>query len=98
MSKQIDERDRRIGQLHGWVLDRRVFIAERVTGDGLAQFCDRADVARMQLLDRERLLALHDRDVRELLCRTTVEVLQGRVVFQNPGENFEIRNSSSEGI
>ncbi len=50
-----------------WIGDG--FIAQGVAGQRVLQLGDGADVAGVQLVDRNRGLALHDRNVGELLRR-----------------------------
>ena len=53
------ERDRRLGQLHARILNRRRLVAERVAGQSVFQLGDGADVAGMQFGHRNCGLPLH---------------------------------------
>ncbi len=51
-------------------------VAQRVAGQRVLQLGDGADVAGMELVDRDRGLALHDRKMGKLLGAAAAEVLQ----------------------
>ena len=92
------EGDGGLGQLHAGILNGSGLVAESIAGQRVFQFWDSADVAGVQFGDGNRGLALHGGDVGELFQRGAAEVLQGGVVFQNSGENFEVGDASGEGI
>ncbi len=92
------EGDGRLGQLDARILDRGCLVAQRVAGERVFQLRDRANIAGVQLRDRNGGFALHDGDVGELLLRVAVEVLQRGVVLQHAGKNFEIGNAAGEGV
>ena len=52
----------------------------------------------MKLGNRDRRLALHGRDVRQLLAGAASEVLQRGVVLQHAGKDLEERNTAGKGI
>ncbi len=92
------ERDGRLGKLRGWVIDRRVFVAERFAGGGFLQLGDRADVAGVQLMDFGELLSLHYLRVLKALWQAAVVVEQRGVVFQHAALDLEIVDAAGEGI
>ena len=92
------EGDSGLGQLHAGILNGGRLVAESIAGQSVFQFGDSADVAGVQFGDGNRGLALHGRDVGELFQRRTAEVLQGGIVLENSGENFEVGDASGEGI
>ena len=53
------------GKLHGGISDQRGFFAQRVAGQRVLQFRDRADVARVQFGHRRKRLAEQRADVRQ---------------------------------
>ena len=92
------ERDRRFRQVDLGILDGRGLVAERVSGQRIAQLGDRPNIAGMQFIHRNGVLALHDRDVRQLLLRITGEVLHRGFVLQYAAVDLEVRNSPGERI
>ena len=62
------------------------------------QFGYGSNIARVQLRHRNRGLALHDGNMRQLLLRAAAEVHHRGIIFQDAGENFEIGNPPREGI
>src|SRR5580765_626381 len=92
------ERNGWLRQLHMRILDWSRLITQSVAGQRLPQLRHRPDVPRMQLLDRNCLLALHHRNVRKLFRCIAAEILQRRIVLQHPGENFEIRDASGKSV
>ena len=92
------ERDCRLGQMNFRILNGRVLVAERIAGERVFQFGHGSDIAGVQLGHRHRGLALHDRDVRQLLGRTAAEVLHRGIVLQHSGKYFEVGNPSGKRI
>src|SRR5271169_5117002 len=52
----------------------------------------------MQLRNRNHLLTLDYRNVRELFLDIAIVVLQRYVVLQHTGKNFEVGNAAGEGV
>ena len=92
------KRDGGLRQLDRRILNRRRLVAYCVAGQGVFELGHRTDVAGMNFGHRHSSLALHDRNMRELLLRAAGEVLYRSVVLHDPGVNLEIRNAPGKGI
>jgi hypothetical protein len=88
----------RPGQLDPRILNRRCLIAQRIARQSILQLRHGPDIAGVQLINRNCGLSLHRRDVRKFLWNIPTEVLQGRVIFQNAREHFEIRDAPSKRV
>src|SRR5581483_12173641 len=92
------EGDRRFGQMDLGILNGGGLVAEGVTSKRVFELGNGADIARVKLVHWHSRFALHDRDVRQLLCGTAGKILDACIVFQNSGEDFEVGNASGEDV
>ena len=92
------ERDRGLGKMRQRVMDRRRLVTERIAGERVLQFGDRAEIPGVQFGHRRRRFALHHLHVLQALGRAAREILQRRVVLQHAGHHLEIADAPGEGI
>ncbi len=93
------ERDRGLRQFHWRIDDVEALVGQRVAGQRVLQFGDRADIAGVQF--RYRLQGLPVRTA-ERCARRSVElrasVLQVGIVLDDAGDDLEISDAAGERI
>ena len=88
----------RLDPLHGRIGDLVALLCKRVSGCGVLQLCDGADVAGVKLRDLNERLALNRRDLSKSFRHALVDVVRLSIGSQNTGIHAEQRNSSGERI
>src|SRR6185437_10775386 len=92
------EGDGRFGECDPGILNGIGFIAQCVTRESVFQLGHSADIACMELRDRQQVLALRNGQVRQLLRGAAGKVLQDGVIFYYAGENFEVGDAAGKRI
>ena len=87
-----------LGKFHTRILNGRGLVAQGIARQGVFQFRDGADISGVEFVHGNSGFALHHGDVSEFFLHAAAVVQKRRVILQNAGENFEIRDASGERV
>ena len=90
--------NRRLRDLRRPVKHRSVFVAKRVAGHSIFQFCYCADIAGVQFTNFSQRFPLHNLYVLHSFLSSAHEIGNGHIIFQHAAFDFEIVDSSRERI